>query len=309
MRLFVLALIGYAAWCIMLFSMQDRMLFPREFADVTGAPLDAERLAITIAGGVGGGAGAGNEVEAFLSLPPGDGPFPLVVAFHGNAECVDTMGWARREYAARGWAVLTPEYRGYGRSAGEPSQKAIVADAVVFVDRVLKRPEIDASRVVYHGRSLGGAVAAQVARERPPRAMVLESTFTSVAAMAMRYGVPPFLVKNPFHTDRVLREFAGPVLLLHGVDDTIVSVEHSRRLVKCVPRGGVGGGAGAAEGRALRTLIEMPGGHNDFPVDEAAYWEAIEGFLRAAIHLPNRASDLHPADVEAVSPLPTHPRR
>ena len=93
--------------------------------------------------------------------------------------------------------------------------------------------------------------------------------------------MPPFLVKNPFRTDRVLREFAGPVLILHGRDDTIVPIEHARRLVKCVPRGNARGGAGAAEGRALRTLIEMPGGHNDFPVDEGAYWEAIEGFLSA----------------------------
>lgn len=271
MRLFVLALIAYAAWCIMLFSMQDRMLFPREFAEVTGAPAEAERLAITL--------DEGGEVEAFLSLPPGEGPFPLIVGFHVNAGCVDNMGWMRREYTSRGWAVLTPEYRGYGRSAGQPSEKAIVADAVVFVDRVLTRPEIDASRVVYHGRSLGGAVAAQVAKARPPRAMVLESTFTSVAAMAMRYGVPPFLVKNPFRTDRVLRELAGPVLLLHGTEDTIVSVEHARRLVKCVPRGGAAGGAGTAEGRGLRTLIEMPGGHNDFPVDEGAYWEAIDRWL------------------------------
>lgn len=269
MRLLVLAMVVYAGWCAMLFSMQDRMLFPREYAEVTGAPADAERLAITLQDG--------GQVEAFLSEPPGEGPFPLVVVFHGNAECVDTMEWARREYSARGWAVLTPEYRGYGRSAGEPSEKAIVADAVEFIDLVVKRREIDGSRVVYHGRSLGGAVAAQVARERPPRAMVMESTFTSVAAMAMRYGVPPFLVKNPFRTDRVLREYAGPVLLLHGREDTIVSVEHARRLAKCTPHRG----AKDASTKATRTLIEMPGGHNDFPVDENAYWKAVEGFLRA----------------------------
>ncbi|MBX3367040.1 MAG: alpha/beta fold hydrolase [Phycisphaeraceae bacterium] len=266
-RLLALGLIGYGVWCTMLFSIQDRMLFPREFADVTGAPVDAERLAITLEDG--------GEVEAFLSLPQGEGPFPLVVAFHGNAECVDTMEWMRRAYTSRGRAVLTPEYRGYGRSSGKPSQKAIVADAVQFIDLLLNRPEIDASRIVYHGRSLGGAVAAQVARERPPRAMILESTFTSIASMAAGYGVPPFLVKNPFRTDRVLREYTGPVLLLHGIDDTIIPIEHSRRLAKRAPQRDTN----PAHAPATRTLIEMPGGHNDFPVDEAAYWKAIDGFL------------------------------
>lgn len=270
-RLLALGLIGYGVWCTMLFSIQDRMLFPREFAEATGAPTNAERLAITIESGPG----RGGEVEAFLSLPQGEGPFPLVVAFHGNAECVDTMEWMRRAYTSRGRAVLTPEYRGYGRSSGKPSQKAIVADAVQFIDLLLNRPEIDASRIVYHGRSLGGAVAAQVARERPPRAMILESTFTSVASMAAGYGVPPFLVKNPFRTDRVLREYTGPVLLLHGIDDTIVPIDHSRRLSKCAPKGV----ADPAHVTATRTLLEMPGGHNDIPVDEGAYWEAIDGFL------------------------------
>ncbi|QYK47485.1 MAG: alpha/beta fold hydrolase [Phycisphaeraceae bacterium] len=270
-RLLALGLIGYGVWCTMLFSMQDRMLFPREFAEATGAPTNAERLAITIESSPG----RGGEVEAFLSLPQGEGPFPLVVAFHGNAECVDGLDWYRERYTGRAWAVLTPEYRGYGRSSGKPSQKAIVADAVQFIDLLLNRPEIDASRIVYHGRSLGGAVAAQVARERPPRAMILESTFTSIASMAAGYGVPPFLVKNPFRTDRVLREYTGPVLLLHGIDDTIIPIEHSRRLAKRAPQRG----ANATHAPATRTLIEMPGGHNDFPVDEAAYWKAIDGFL------------------------------
>ncbi|MBX3317943.1 MAG: alpha/beta fold hydrolase [Phycisphaeraceae bacterium] len=270
-RLLALGLIGYGVWCTMLFSMQDRMLFPREYAEATGAPANAERLAIKIESGPR----SSGEVEAFLSLPPGEGPFPLVVIFHGNAECVDGLDWYRERYTERGWAVLSPEYRGYGRSSGKPSEKAIVADALRFIDLVVNRPEIDTSRTVYHGRSLGGAVAAQVAALRPPHAMILESTFTSVASIAAGYGVPPFLVKNPFRTDRVLNNYAGPALLLHGIDDTIIPIEHSRRLAKCAPQRN----ANSPHAPATRTLIEMPGGHNDFPVDEKAYWEAIDTLL------------------------------
>lgn len=245
------------------------MIFPRQVATPGVPPEGAERLSITIPG-VG-------EVEAYLSLPAragagadadGDapGPFPLVVIFHGNAESVDDLDWFRLPYLERGWAVLTPEYRGYGRAAGTPSQAGIVEDAVAFVDMALARPEIDRTRVVYHGRSLGGGVAAQVALRRKPRGLILQSTFTSIVSMARGYYVPPFIVRHPFRNDAALRGLDVPVLLLHGTDDPLIPIEHSRKLAEIEPR-------------ELRTLVELAGDHNHFPYDAGAYWEAVDGWL------------------------------
>ncbi len=250
----------YVVWCGLVYFLQDRLLFPGPF-NAFKPPAGAERLAYALGEG---------EVFAYLTFPrvaeSGGAACPLVVLFHGNGESITRLEDLRRGYLARGYAVLTPEYRGYAGAAGTASEAGIIEDAIGFIDEVGKRPDIDAGHVLYHGRSLGGAVAAQVALRRPPVALILQSTFTSITGMSWSFGVPPFLVKNPLHTDRALASLAIPVLLLHGTSDTIVPVRHSRTL--------------ATIGQD-RTLVELPGGHNNFPVDPAPFWAAIDGWLQS----------------------------
>jgi fermentation-respiration switch protein FrsA (DUF1100 family) len=193
-------------------------------------------------------------------------PAPVVIWFHGNAEVISQCGDVVREYRARGCSVLLPEYRGYGGCAGEPSQKAIVEDAVFFYDEIAKRPDVDKARIVIHGRSLGGAVAAQLAAQRKPAALILESSFTSLAVMAHKYLMPEFTVKHPFRTDRVLAELDVPVLIFHGARDEVVPVEQGRKLHKIARRS---------------VYVEYDCGHNDFPgVDNQANYEMeISNFL------------------------------
>ena len=256
----------YLIWCGAAFMIQERFIFPRSLS------AGAAKAGATAPGGESIWIDVGTppkpvRVEAWYIPARGSGPdhkAPAVIYFHGNAEIIDwctdrTRGWTRR-----GYAVLIPEFRGYGRSGGSPSQAAIVADAVRFYDLLAARPEIDASRIIIHGRSLGGGVACQLAAARPCAALVLESTFTSVAGMSWSMGVPPFLVRHPFRNDRVLAKLDRPVMLLHGTDDSIVPPSNSRKLHE-ICRDSM--------------LVEMPGGHNDFPRSSDNYWTAIEAFL------------------------------
>ena len=112
-------------------------------------------------------------------------------------------------------------------------------------------------------------MAAAVAAERTPAALITESTLTSVAAMARGYGVPAFLVRHPFRTDRVMAELDVPLLLFHGALDRIVPVAHGRKLR-------------AIAGDAA--YVEFACGHNDFPGagNTARYWAEIEKFLWSA---------------------------
>lgn len=255
------ALACYLLWCGLLFVLQERLIFPgwwmRGERGLFARPRDAEVLRVGPLG-----------VEAWLLPGRGvsaDQPGPLVIFGHGNGELIDDWPPQLQPYLDAGLSVLLVEYRGYGRSPGTPSQRGIVEDFVAAYDDVVARPEIDADRVVLHGRSIGGGVLAQLAAHRPCAALVLESTFTSLAAMARGYLVPTLLLRHPFRTDRVLAQLDVPVLVLHGTHDDIIPVRHGRRLARIARRA---------------RLVEFDARHNDFPPDEGAYWQVILRFLR-----------------------------
>lgn len=264
----VLLVVGYVLYAGALFVMQDRVMWPRHIIPAADAPsLDAygiEQMWIDI--------GGGKRVEAwYLRGRVLDGDVggagqarPLVVMAHGNAELIDDHINRMLNYRDLGVGSLMVEYRGYGRSDGSPGQGAIVDDTAKALELVLERPEVDRARLIYHGRSIGGGVMCALAERIEPSAMILESSFTSAAGMATRFGVPGFLLKSPFRNDRVVKGFAGPILLLHGTGDEIIPVAHSRRL-KAMAKDA--------------TLIEQDAGHNDYPRDAARMWEDIEGWL------------------------------
>lgn len=266
-RWLVFAAVLYVAWCVTLYFYQDTMLFPADLAPApTAVRYDrtTEELRVDIGGGE-------HAIAWFMpALARDSGKLaPLVIYFHGNAEIIDYQSTVVEGYRKLGCSVLLPEYRGHGRSGGKPSEKGILADAVRFFNEIVKRPDVDSSRVVMHGRSLGGGPAAQLAGARRPRALILESTFTSVAVMARGYLAPQFLAQNPFRTDRVLAGLDVPVLIFHGTHDDIIPVWHGRALRDLAQNG---------------VYVEYDCRHNDFPGDanEDAYWNEIAGFLKRA---------------------------
>lgn len=247
--------LAYGVGC----SLQERLIFPRSYANQHVQPLPEGALSLWMS------AADGTRVEAWFIPAPGPGPHPLIIFFHGNAELIDTNLDTADLYRSLGASTLLVEYRGYGRSQGDPSQSAIVADARQFHDLMAARPDIDPARIAYHGRSLGGGVASALAAERPPAALILESTFTSLAALARSRGLLESLCRHPFRTDRVLPTLDRPVLILHGADDEMIPPTHARTLHAATPGS---------------TYLEAPGGHNDFPRDRRAYIAAIRTFLQ-----------------------------
>ena len=251
-----LLLVGVACYWALLFALQRAVLFPRPIAP--GGPAGLQRA---------GGeqvwlAAPSGRVEAWL-LPAAaraEAGSPLVVFAHGNGELIDH--WVDELAPLREWglAVLLVEYPGYGRSAGSPSQASITEAMTLAYDFAAARPEVDAARIVGYGRSLGGGAVCALSRERHLAALVLESTFTSVRSMARRFGLPPFLVRDPFDNEGAVRAFAGPILLVHGERDEIIAPGHARAL------------HAAARGSELH-LARC--GHNDCPRP----WDALRRFF------------------------------
>lgn len=209
-------------------------------------------------------------VEAWLL--PGDGvsearPGPAAIFAHGNAELIEYWPEMLEPYRRMGVSLLLPEYRGYGRSAGRPTEEGIVADFVRFHDMLVARPEVDESRLVYHGRSLGGGAVAQLAARRPPAALVLQSTFTSVADVARRWLVPRALLVDRFETLPVVASLDAPLLVVHGSRDSLIPPDHGRRLVESAPNG---------------RLVLYDADHNDCPPRWEPFWDEIRAFLGEA---------------------------
>ena len=261
MLYFIIALIVYYA---SLFALQRKLVFPRwaitvpQQADPPGPGAEVWQLD-TPAGPVEGWFLAGDGVSEQT-------PGPAVIFAHGNGELIDHCSYDLQPYRRMGVSVLLAEFRGYGRSAGSPSQKAIVADFVAFYDRLIQRPQVDAKRIVFHGRSLGGGVAACLASQREPAALILQSSFTSTIPLARRYLLPRPLILDPFDVKAVLSEFDKPVLILHGDRDQIIPLAHAQK-----------NHAAAKNSR----LILYPTDHNN-PPPYKQYWQDIEAFLLEA---------------------------
>lgn len=189
-------------------------------------------------------------------------PGPAVLLAHGNRELIDYYLERAMFYRDMGFCVLMGEYRGYGRSAGQPSRERIRADYIRYYDVLASLPSVDRERILFHGRSLGGAVLADLQQYRRPAAVILESTFSSIKAMA--HGAPDFLLSDNYNTLSAMAAYDGPVLILHGTQDRVVPVRHARRLKNHIPH--------------ARLVLDLFG-HSDAPETWPDYWGSIRQFI------------------------------
>ena len=167
-------------------------------------------------------------------------------------------------YNRYGVHILLVEYPGYGRSAGNPSQETIEETFVAAYDWLLTRDDIDTSKILGHGRSIGGGAICLLAKQRALCAMILQSTFTSVRQFSRRYLVPGFLIRDPFDNVPIVKSFEGPILIIHGKDDTIIPYQNGVALYNM-----------ARDAK----LITYDCAHNNCPLDWDQYWNDIEEFL------------------------------
>lgn len=199
----------------------------------------------------------------------------VVLAFHGNAVIARWLiPWARELSRRLGVTVVLPEYRGYDGLSGSPTYPGLALDAEAALDATSLHFRIPVSDIVLYGHSLGSAVACEVASDKRPRALVLESPFSSAHAMAGRwkiFGVGLFWSRiSRVHYDTLSRvaDIPSPVHVAHGERDIIVPPH-------------MGPAVHAAAKQRGRLLLVPEAGHNDLAlVGGDAYWRWIEEALR-----------------------------
>ena len=161
---------------------------------------------------------------------PAEAGLPVVLYFQGQAGAMSERAPRYRQILDSGYGLMAPSYRGYSGSEGEPSEGALISDALELYDRLAA----DGHEVIVHGESLGSGVAAAVGELRPEAALVvLEAPYTALTDMgAERYPYLPvhFLMKDRFETRERIARISSPLLIVHGTEDQVINVSHGKRL-------------------------------------------------------------------------------
>ena len=208
---------------------------------------------------------AGDGIELAGWYRPAATGLPTVLYFHGNAGSISRRADRFRQIVESGFGLLAMSYRGYPGSGGSPSEAAFFSDGLEIHDWLAERTE----NIVAYGESLGTSVATYVASEREVRALVLEAPFTAALDMAAEtYPWVPvsILMRDPFLSREYVTRVDEPVLILLGSADTVVPVEHGRKLFEA-----------AREPKSLEIIEE--GGHSD--LWDRDLWEKVLEFLKA----------------------------
>jgi len=195
---------------------------------------------------------------------------PTVLYFYGNASALN-YSWTEFQLFRRlGCNVLIPDFLGYGMSSGSPGEEGVYRTADTAYEYLLKRPDVDKSRIIAAGWSLGAAAAIHVAHDRPVAGLITLSAFTSMADMGRTHY--PFLpvsmmLRHRFENQAKLCDVKCPMLLIHGRHDSIVPATCCAALEK------------SARSKATVLLLDDADHNNVFDADPDRLAAALREFI------------------------------
>lgn len=184
-------------------------------------------------------------------------PKGIVFYLKGNSKSIKGWGKFAVDFTRHGYDVLMVDYRGFGKSTGRRTQKAIKRDMQVIYNRI--KENVDEKYIILYGRSLGSGFATKLASMNNPRMLILDAPYYSLSKVAKRY-IPfmplSLLLKFPMPTYKWLQYVNCPIHIIHGTDDKLIPYKTSVRLSKIKPTS-----------TTLHTVIG--GGHKDLNTFES----------------------------------------
>lgn len=201
----------------------------------------------------------------FLDHPA---PQAIVLFMHGNGGNVSRCGDSMKILNERNrLAIMSFDYRGYGKSDGQPTENGILEDARAARLWLARRKQVAESSIVLIGQSLGGGVAIDLASKDGARGLIVASTFTSLPDIAQ--GIVPWLLPKWNMTQRLnsidkIEHYHGPILIAHGDADKTIPFEHGKRLFEVA--------------NEPKRFVVIPGGDHNDPIPES-YQQELDAFL------------------------------
>lgn len=188
---------------------------------------------------------------------------------HGNGGNIADRMFSIQTFHELGLNVMIFDYQGYGNSTGKPSEQGTYQDAKAAWDYLTQERKIPPDTIVLFGRSLGGTVAAWLANQVNPGALVVESSFTSapdMAAMMYPYLPARYLCRFKYNTLEYIQSLKCPILIAHSSEDDMIPFEHGKKLFDAAPQ--------------PKQFKEMRGIHNSLGMEEdPAYRQLFQSFL------------------------------
>ena len=211
----------------------------------------------------------GTKLHGWFFPLPGKGP--TILFSHGNAGNISHRIDNIKRLLDCGLQVFIYDYRGYGRSGGKPSEIGLYQDGLAAYDYLVERKGISPDRIIPFGRSLGAAVATEIATKRDVRSLIIESAFTSTRDMAKNMFLfqllSPFL---PHHYNNLgkIKSIAVPKLIIHGEADEIIPFSMGEMLYRAA--------------NAPKYFFPIHGaGHNDtYFIGGKKYFQIFSGFAK-----------------------------
>jgi fermentation-respiration switch protein FrsA (DUF1100 family) len=269
--LLFLVAVTYGAFALYLFIMQPRLLY---YPDMPGREPEATPAAVGLAY-EDVALQTVDDIRLHAWFIPAENPRATVLFCHGNAGNISHRLDSIRLLHSLGLQVLIFDYRGYGKSEGRPSEKGTYRDVDAAWHYLREVRGLTEAGIIIFGRSLGAAVAADLASRTRPAAVILESAFTSVPDMAAEfYPWLPVRLLSRYRYDNLgkVARIARPLLLVHSRQDEIIPFAHGERLF--------------GRAREPKQFLELTGGHNDaFQSSRKAYTHGLKSFLDT--HLGN----------------------
>ncbi len=275
LRIVRTALLVYLGVLLVLFELQDHLIFPgsatqgQRDAMVAGSE-GLQLLSLRSPDGVPIAAIFGKALQPDGAEFAGASDRPTVVFLYGNGACMAYCTDIFQIIRKLGVNVIIPDFEGYGMSGGKPSEKGCYAAANAAYDYLLSRGDVNPKKIVAMGWSLGGAAAIDLASRRPVMGIVTISAFTNLADMArqiVRWFPTSFILKYRFDNVRKLAGIDCPILIVHGTEDELVPFAMAPKL------------AAAAKGNVQRYNVQGAG-HNDvFEVGGEELGKRVEEFI------------------------------
>ncbi|NLE67132.1 MAG: alpha/beta hydrolase [Lentisphaerae bacterium] len=209
----------------------------------------------------------GEKLNGWFVPAPGAGA--TVLMCHGNGGNISDRVWALKRLHDAGFNAFIFDYRGYGRSTGRPNEAGLYLDARAAWDYLVAERGLPQAGIVIHGRSLGGAVACELASNVNAGALVLEAAFTSLPDLAA--GIYPYLpvralCRFRFNTLGRIARVRVPVLVAHSRDDDLIPFRHGERLYQAA--------------NAPKSFFVLRGDHNSGEaMDDSAWIDCLRGFI------------------------------